>query len=106
MNDSAASTDAELRARVVAALKRGLTVETQVPASDQAAQLVRDQLARLPRADIESRLRIAGYRMSPAPATGHRCLECMYYMRHRRWCALPEIDLPAEAGWWCRLWRI
>ena len=35
-----------------------------------------------------------------------RCLECMYYSVHKRWCEIPEISLPAEDEWWCRLWRI
>ena len=33
-------------------------------------------------------------------------MECTYYLVHRRWCDLPELDLPAEPDWWCRLWRI
>jgi hypothetical protein len=40
------------------------------------------------------------------PGNRMRCLECMYYYNHRKWCAWPEIDLPPEPEWWCRLWRI
>jgi hypothetical protein len=35
-----------------------------------------------------------------------RCMECMYYLVHRRWCDLPELAVPVEPDWWCRLWRI
>jgi hypothetical protein len=30
----------------------------------------------------------------------------MYYLIRRRHCALPELDLPVEPDWSCRLWRI
>jgi hypothetical protein len=35
-----------------------------------------------------------------------RCQECMYYLVHRKWCDLPELALPVEPDWCCRLWRI
>jgi hypothetical protein len=34
------------------------------------------------------------------------CSDCMYYLVHRRYCDLPELDLPVEPEWSCRLWRI
>jgi hypothetical protein len=34
------------------------------------------------------------------------CETCIYFQVHRRYCDLPEIDLPVEAHWSCRLWRI
>jgi hypothetical protein len=30
----------------------------------------------------------------------------MYFLVHRKWCDLPELSVPVEAEWWCRLWRI
>jgi hypothetical protein len=30
----------------------------------------------------------------------------MYYMVHSKCCDLPELALPVEPDWWCRLWRI
>jgi hypothetical protein len=35
-----------------------------------------------------------------------RCQECMYYLVHRKWCDLPELFVPVEPDWYCRLWRI
>lgn len=35
-----------------------------------------------------------------------RCMECIYYLPNRRWCDLPELPLPVEPDWWCRLWKI
>ena len=43
---------------------------------------------------------------SPHGKDQMRCQECMYYLVNKRWCDLPELDLPAEPDWWCRLWRI
>ena len=34
------------------------------------------------------------------------CETCMYYKVHRRYCELPELELPVEPEWSCRLWRI
>ena len=34
------------------------------------------------------------------------CKTCMYYLRHQRHCDLPELDVPVEPEWSCRLWRI
>ena len=34
------------------------------------------------------------------------CATCMYCERHRRYCALPELQLPVEPRWSCTLWRI
>ncbi|MDP3264388.1 MAG: hypothetical protein U1E06_19540 [Tabrizicola sp.] len=34
------------------------------------------------------------------------CETCMYYKVHARFCDLPELMLPVEPAWSCRLWRI
>ena len=34
------------------------------------------------------------------------CDTCMYYLVHRKFCELPELMLPVEPEWSCRLWRI
>lgn len=34
------------------------------------------------------------------------CETCMYYLVHRKFCDLPELMLPVEAEWSCKLWRI
>jgi methionine sulfoxide reductase catalytic subunit len=54
--------------------------------------------------DLEGKLVIAGF--YPKPVEDQRCLECMYYLVHRKWCDIPELAVPVEPDWWCRLWRI
>lgn len=58
--------------------------------------------------DLEKKLVISGW-------TDHTithdeieqpCETCMYYLVNRRFCNLPELMLPAEPEWSCRLWRI
>ncbi len=35
-----------------------------------------------------------------------RCQECIYYLPHRKWCDIPELPVPVEPHWWCRLWKL
>jgi hypothetical protein len=55
---------------------------------------------------LREKLVISGWLLQPYGPDEMRCQECMYYLVHRRWCDLPELSLPAEPEWWCRLWRI
>ncbi|WP_292455999.1 hypothetical protein [Mesorhizobium sp.] len=58
--------------------------------------------------DLAAKLAIAGFTLRPVEHQGieQACESCMYYMVHRRFCELPELDLPVEPEWSCRLWRI
>lgn len=58
--------------------------------------------------DLESKLIIAGAALHPVHhnEVEQSCRSCMYYLVRRRYCALPELDLPVEPDWSCRLWRI
>lgn len=49
---------------------------------------------------------ISGFVDHPYGPDKQRCMECMYYLVHREWCDLPELAVPVDADWWCRLWRI
>jgi hypothetical protein len=51
---------------------------------------------------------IAGFTLEPIEHGGleQPCETCMYYVVHRRFCELPELNLPVEPQWSCRLWRI
>jgi hypothetical protein len=55
--------------------------------------------------DLKNKLIIGGFLNHPYGAEQDRCMECMYYLVHRKWCDLPELAVPVEAEWWCRLWR-
>ncbi len=58
--------------------------------------------------DLDSKLVIAGVTLVPVEHNEieQACQTCMYYLIRRRHCALPELDLPVEPDWSCRLWRI
>ena len=62
--------------------------------------------------DLEAKLVAAGFLRTPyvdgddADGIEQSCATCMYFERHRRFCALPELQLPVEAKWSCTLWRI
>lgn len=58
--------------------------------------------------DMAARLVIAGFTLQPVEHDGieQACETCMYYLVHRRFCELPELAVPVEPQWSCRLWRI
>lgn len=58
--------------------------------------------------DLKSRLTIGGFTLTPIMHEGieQSCETCMYYKVHRRYCELPELELPVKPEWSCRLWRI
>jgi hypothetical protein len=77
---------------------------------DEIRHVVR-KLQALPRGDLEGRLRVSGFTLTPfvndeAPDIEQDCKTCMYYEAHRRYCALPELKLGVEPEWSCILWRI
>jgi len=89
-------------------LKNGL--ETEVfPRADDPTQ-VQEIISQLQQCDgsLKARLVIGGFTLDPIEHEGieQACETCMYYLVHRRYCELPELDVPVEAEWSCRLWRI
>jgi hypothetical protein len=64
------------------------------------------ELRQLDRDDLDGKLVIGGFADKPYGSDQMRCLECMYYLVHRKWCDLPELAVPVEPDWYCRLWRI
>ena len=102
MEDAA---DRQLLERLAGILASGLKTQTE-PFPEDSAQIdmIVGELRQVKRDDLEKLLVIAG--VVDHPCEGMRCFECMYYLPHRKWCALPEIDLPVQPNWWCRLWRI
>jgi len=58
--------------------------------------------------DLKDLLVIAGFTDYPVEHGGleQPCETCMYYLVHRKYCELPELDVPVEPQWSCRLWRI
>ena len=87
--------------------EEGLATQLEpFPENDRDFSKLLDQLRELSPDDLRRKLIISGWKLSPHGEDDMRCQECMYYLVHKRWCDLPELDLPAEPEWWCRLWRI
>ena len=55
---------------------------------------------------LKGRLVIGGFLNRPNGPLEARCQECIYFLVHRKWCDLPELSVPVEPDWWCRLWKI
>lgn len=84
-------------------------LKTQVepfPQTDREFASILDELRSLGPDQLQEKLVISGWLLKPYGEDQMRCQECMYYLVHKRWCDLPELSLPAEPDWWCRLWRI
>ena len=97
----------KLRAKLGKLLADGLETETEpFPVDDTAFATILEELRELEPDDVVGRLVIGGFVDHPYGEDQQRCLECMYYLVHRKWCDLPELAVPVEPEWWCRLWRI
>ena len=110
MNTIEQSTDDdELRNKLKALLASGLPIDIEPRAYDfDQIQQVIAQLQNLEQNDFVKKMVISGFTLEPY---GHgedeqACETCMYYQVHRKFCELPELMLPVEAKWSCRLWRI
>lgn len=88
-------------------LNEGLKTKVEpFPENDRAFAAILDELRPLSPDQLREKLVFSGWLLKPYGEDEMRCQECMYYLVHRRWCDLPELNLPAEPDWWCRLWRI
>jgi hypothetical protein len=97
----------EILGHIAKLLADGLVTQTEpFPETDKAFGDILAELRQLAPDDVKGRLVIAGFVDHPYGPDHQRCMECMYYLVHRRWCDLPELAVPVEPEWWCRLWRI
>jgi hypothetical protein len=97
----------KLREKIAQLLASGLRTQTEpFPETHVEFAQILDELRKLPPDDLKGKLVIAGFTDKPYGPDQMRCLECMYYLVHRKWCDLPELAVPVEPDWWCRLWRI
>jgi len=103
---SVSETD-EVLDKITKLLAGGLKTQTEpFPESEKEFGAILNELRVLQPTDLESKLTIAGFINHPYGEEKYRCMECMYYLVHRKWCDLPELAVPVEPEWWCRLWRI
>ena len=99
--------EGKLRKQIGQMLAAGLKTETEpFPEDDVAFGKLLAELREPEAQDLRAKLVKAGFTDHPYGEDGMRCQECMYYLVHRKWCDLPELALPVEPDWWCRLWRI
>jgi hypothetical protein len=85
----------------------GLVTEVEpFPEGNKEFSKLLDILRPLDANALREKLVISGWFLEPYGPDKMRCQECMYFLVHKRWCDLPELNLPAKADWWCRLWRI
>jgi hypothetical protein len=103
-----ANKDDATREEIRSLLAGGLGTEAY-PRADTHEQ-VQELVKRLQEegTDLPAKLVIAGFLLSPVHHNEleQSCRSCMYYLIRRRHCTLPELDVPVEADWSCRLWRI
>ena len=96
-----------LRTRIGDILQGGLRTQTEpFPETEREFNRLLDELRALPGGDLTAKLVKSGFTDKPFGPDRLRCLECIYYLVNRKWCDLPELSVPVEEDWWCRLWRI
>lgn len=99
--------ESALRNRIAKMMADGLQTQTEpFPETDREFGQLLAELRDLPAEDLKARLVVSGFVDKPYGPDQMRCQECMYYLVHRKWCDLPELAVPVEPDWWCRLWRI
>lgn len=101
--------DEKVRARIADMLASGL--ETEVWPRAGTSEEVNEIVARLQVEagdDLEKKLIVAGFtdHTIEADEIEQPCETCMYYQVHAKFCDLPELMVPVEPEWSCRLWRI
>ncbi|MCL2429034.1 MAG: hypothetical protein FWD12_07355 [Alphaproteobacteria bacterium] len=99
--------DDDVRREQIRSLLAG-GLKTQVFPRAYTQDEIQAVVAKARGATLKGKLEIGGFTLTPV-ADGdidQACETCMYYQVHRRYCELPELDLPVEPGWSCRLWRI
>ena len=104
-----ADNDAALRNDIAKKLADGF--ETDAFPRAESSEMVRQIIEKLQlyaADDLDQKLKIGGFTNYTVEIDGleQPCETCMYYLVHRKFCTLPELLLPVEPEWSCRLWRI
>ena len=96
-----------LRKKIAELMAKGLKTDVEpFPATEKEFAEIARRLRELPAEDIEGKLVIGGFIDHPYGPENWRCADCIYYLANRRWCDLPELAVPVEPDWYCRLWRM
>ncbi|WP_409190249.1 hypothetical protein [Bradyrhizobium sp. RDM4] len=100
--------DGKIRDEIRVLLAGGLKTEVLPRADSQEdVQAIVSRL-KIGGHELKTKLVLGGFTLEPVEHEGleQLCETCMYYKVHRRYCELPELDVPVEPQWSCRLWRI
>jgi len=102
--------DDALREKLVKMMENGLETDWKNRAYDsESVAKVVNKLQRLEKKDWGKKLVIGGFTNYPYgedEEISQSCETCMYFLKHRKYCELPELDCPVEPEWSCILWRI
>lgn len=101
--------DDKLRSEIAQKLAAGMKTEAFPRAA--SSEMVNEIIARLRDEagdDLDKKLILGGFtnHVIEVDDIEQPCETCMYYLVHRKFCELPELMLPVEPQWSCRLWRI
>lgn len=97
----------ELVKRIAEMLANGLQTQVEpFPRTEKEFYEIQDALRALAHDDIKGKLVIGGFLDHPYGPDSWRCADCIYYLANRKWCDLPELALPVEPDWYCKLWRM
>ena len=97
----------ETRLRIAELLEAGLETEVEpFPETEKEFAEIISRLRALDRDDLEGKLVIGGFLDHPWGRDKLRCMECINFLVNRKWCDLPELAVPVEPEWYCKLWRI
>jgi hypothetical protein len=104
---AAESDDAAMLRDLSELLANGLVTQVEpFPQTDKEFAEILARLRQLEPGDLKGKLVVSGFTNTPQGPDRQRCMECMYFLVHRKWCDLPELSVPVEPDWWCRLWRL
>ena len=98
----------DIRIDIEKRLAAGLKTEIfpRADTQEETAEIIR----RLQISDgsLEAKLVIGGFAFETIEHGDieQHCETCMYYLVKRKYCDLPELAVPVEPRWSCRLWRI
>ena len=96
-----------LRERIAALMSAGLETEVEpFPPTEKEFGEILVRLRKLDPSDLRGKLVLSGFIDHPYGPENWRCADCIYYLANRKWCDLPELAVPVEPDWYCRLWRM
>jgi hypothetical protein len=88
-------------------LEGGLATEVEpFPETEKEFAEIIGKLRALAPDDLEGKLVVSGFLDHPWGPDRLRCMECINFLVNRKWCDLPELAVPVDPEWYCKLWRI